>query len=1270
MSSQVINHRVNFASVQNPMPYPDFLDVQLKSFKDFLQLDTPSELRKNDGLYKVFAENFPIADTRNNFVLEFLDYYIDPPRYSIQECLEIGLSYSVPLKAKLKLYCTDPDHEDFDTVVQDVFLGQIPYMTENGTFVINGAERVVVSQLHRSPGVFFGSSIHANGTQLYSARIIPFKGSWIEFATDINNVMYAYIDRKKKLPVTTLLRAIGYETDKDILQIFNLAEEIKVNKTSLKKVLGRRLAARVLKSWVEDFVDEDTGEVVSIERNEMVLERETVLQEEHIQQIIESGAQSILIHHEEASASDYSIIFNTLQKDPSNSEKEAVLYIYRQLRNADPADDASARDVINNLFFSEKRYDLGEVGRYRINHKLNLTTDMDVRVLTHEDIIEIIKYLIELINSKATVDDIDHLSNRRVRTVGEQLSNQFAIGLARMSRTIRERMNVRDNEVFTPTDLINAKTISSVINSFFGTNALSQFMDQTNPLAEVTHKRRLSALGPGGLSREGAGFEVRDVHYTHYGRLCPIESPEGPNIGLISSLCVYAKINDLGFIETPYRKVANSMVDLKNEDVVYLSAEEEEGKVIGQGNAPLRPDGSFIRDKVKCRQDADYPVVPPSEVELMDVAPQQIASIAASLIPFLEHDDAHRALMGSNMMRQAVPLIHSEAPIVGTGIEKQVCEDSRTMITAEGDGVIEFVDATTIRILYDRTEDEEFVSFEPAEKVYDIPKFRRTNQNMTIDLRPICEKGQRVKKGDILTEGYATENGELALGRNLLVAYMPWKGYNYEDAIVLNERMVREDILTSVHVDEFSLEVRETKRGMEELTNDIPNVSEDATKDLDERGIIRIGARVKPGDIMIGKITPKGESDPTPEEKLLRAIFGDKAGDVKDASLKANPSLSGVIIKTNLFSRAIKTRSSKAADKVKLQKIDEDFEKETGKLKALMLEKLVKLTKGKKALGVKDNIGAEVIAKGAEFTKVLLAQLDYTAVELHNWTDDEHTNTLIRQLVINYLKKYNQMDAVLKRQKFAITIGDELPSGIIQMAKVYVAKKRKIGVGDKMAGRHGNKGIVSKIVRQEDMPFLADGTPVDIVLNPLGVPSRMNLGQIFEAVLGAAGRKLGVKFATPIFDGAKLDDLCEWTDKAGLPRYCSTQLYDGGTGEPFDQKATVGVTYMLKLGHMVEDKMHARSIGPYSLITQQPLGGKAQFGGQRFGEMEVWAIEAFGASHVLQEILTIKSDDVVGRSKAYEAIVKGEPMPTPGIPESLNVLLHELRGLGLSVSLD
>ena len=1270
MSSTVINNRVNFASVKNPMPYPDFLDVQLKSFKDFLQLDTPSELRKNDGLYKVFAENFPIADTRNNFVLEFIDYYIDEPRYSIQECLERGLTYSVPLKAKLKLYCTDPDHEDFDTVVQDVFLGSIPYMSDNGTFIINGAERVVVSQLHRSPGVFFGSSVHANGTQLYSARIIPFKGSWIEFATDINNVMYAYIDRKKKLPVTTLLRAIGFESDKDILQIFNLAEEYKVNKTNLKKLLGRKLAARVNSTTLEDFVDPDTGEVMSMERTKVLLDRESEITPENADIILDSGEQTIWVHPEQGSSTDYSIIFNTLQKDPANSEQEAVNYIYRQLRNADPADDASAREVINNLFFSEKRYDLGEVGRYRINKKLNLDTDMDVRVLTREDIIEIIKYLVELINSKATVDDIDHLSNRRVRTVGEQLSNQFAIGLARMSRTIRERMNVRDNEVFTPTDLINAKTISSVINSFFGTNALSQFMDQTNPLAEVTHKRRLSALGPGGLSRERAGFEVRDVHYTHYGRLCPIESPEGPNIGLISSLCVYAKIDDLGFIETPYRKVENSMVDLDNNDIVYLSAEEEEGKIIGQGNAPLNDDGSFIRDKVKCRQDADYPVVPPSQVELMDVSPQQIASIAASLIPFLEHDDAHRALMGSNMMRQAVPLIRSEAPIVGTGIEKQVCEDSRTMITAEGDGVIEYVGADVIRIAYERTEDEEFVSFESNVKEYRIPKFRRTNQNMTIDLRPICNKGQKVQKGDILTEGYATENGELALGRNLLVAYMPWKGYNYEDAIVLNERMVREDILTSVHVDEYSLEVRETKRGMEEFTNDIPNVSEDATKDLDDTGIIRIGARVAPGDILIGKITPKGESDPTPEEKLLRAIFGDKAGDVKDASLKANPSLAGVVINKRLFARVQKSRTEKAADKVTLQKLDDDFQKDTNDLKALMVDKLLSLISDKESQGVKDNVGSEVIAKGIKFNKAVLSALDYASVELHDWTDDEHANKLIRQLVINYLKKYNQLDAILKRKKFAITIGDDLPSGIIQQAKVYIAKKRKIGVGDKMAGRHGNKGIVSKVVRQEDMPFLADGTPVDIVLNPLGVPSRMNIGQIFEAVLGAAGRKLGVKFATPIFDGAKLEDLCEWTDKAGLPRYCSTQLYDGATGEAFDQKATVGVTYMLKLGHMVEDKMHARSIGPYSLITQQPLGGKAQFGGQRFGEMEVWAIEAFGASHVLQEILTIKSDDVTGRAKAYEAIVKGDPMPTPGIPESLNVLLHELRGLGLSITLD
>ena len=1272
--AKLVNQRVNFASVKSPMPYPDFLEVQLKSFKDFLQLDTPPELRKNDGLYKVFSENFPIADTRNNFVLEFLDYYIDPPRYSIEECLERGLTYSVPLKAKLKLFCTDPDHEDFDTVIQDVFLGPIPYMTNNGTFVINGAERVVVSQLHRSPGVFFGSSVHANGTQLYSARIIPFKGSWIEFATDINNVMYAYIDRKKKLPVTTLLRAIGYETDKDILEIFDLAEEVKVTRENLKQYVGRKLAARVLKSWVEDFVDEDTGEVVSIERNEVILDRERMVDEDAIELILSSNVPTILVHkddsQEEGRSSDYSTIFDTLQKDITNSEKEAVLYIYRQLRNADPADDASAREVINNLFFSDKRYDLGEVGRYRINHKLNLHTDMDVRVLTKEDIIEIIKYLIELVNSNAKVDDIDHLSNRRVRTVGEQLSNQFAVGLARMGRTIRERMNVRDNEVFTPTDLINAKTISSVINTFFGTNALSQFMDQTNPLAEVTHKRRLSARGPGGLSRERAGFEVRDVHFTHYGRLCPIESPEGPNIGLISSLCVFAKINALGFIETPYRKVNNGVVDLSDKGIQYMTAEEEEGKIIGQGNAPLNDDGTFIRTKVKCREDDDYPVVPPSEVDYMDVAPQQIASIAAALIPFLEHDDAHRALMGSNMMRQAVPLMRSEAPIVGTGIERQVCENSRTMITAEGAGVVEYVDATTIRILYDRTEDEEFVSFEPALKEYRIPKFRRTNQSMTIDLRPICNKGDRVVEGQILTEGYSTEDGELALGKNLLVAYMPWKGYNYEDAIVLNERVVREDILTSVHVEEFSLEVRETKRGMEELTSDIPNVSEEATKDLDENGIIRIGARVTPGDIMIGKITPKGESDPSPEEKLLRAIFGDKAGDVKDASLKASPSLNGIVIDKKLFSKAVKTRAAKQQDKPRLAAIDEEFNDKVEDLKAILVDKLIELTRDKKSQGVKDYMGADLIAKGAPITSSVLNTFDYTAVQLSGWTNDEHTNKLIGQLIINYLKKFKILDAEMKRKKFAITIGDELPSGIIQMAKVYIAKKRKIGVGDKMAGRHGNKGIVSKIVRQEDMPFLADGTPVDIVLNPLGVPSRMNIGQIFETVLGYAGLKLGVKFATPIFDGATLDDLCEWTDKAGLPRYSSTQLYDGATGEAFDQLATVGVAYMLKLGHMVEDKMHARSIGPYSLITQQPLGGKAQFGGQRFGEMEVWAVEAFGASHVLQEILTIKSDDVVGRSKAYEAIVKGDAMPTPGIPESLNVLLHELRGLGLSITLE
>ena len=1270
MSQNTETQRISFATTKNLFHYPYFLELQLQSFRDFFKLYTQTEKRKNEGMYKVFSENFPISDTRNNFTLYFIDYFVDPPRYTVEECIARGLTYSVPLKAKLRLECNDPDHEDFATVVQDVYLGTIPYMTDKGTFVINGAERVIVSQLHRSPGVFFGSSVHTNNTVLYSARIIPFRGSWIEFATDINNVMYAYIDRKKKLPVTTLLRAIGFETDKDILESFGLAEEVKANKTNLKKYVGRTLAARVVKPWVEDFVDDATGEVVTVERTEVLIERETVLENRHIQLIVDSGCQSILIHKEDATKTDYSIIYNSLQKDPSNTEREAILHIYRQLRNAEPADDASARDLVNGLFFSEKRYDLGEVGRFRINRKLGLKTDPKVRVLTKEDIIEIIKYLIELINGKVIVDDIDHLSNRRVRTVGEQLYAQFGVGLARMARTIRERMNVRDNEVFTPIDLINAKTISSVINTYFGTNALSQFMDQQNPLAEITHKRRLSALGPGGLSRDRAGFEVRDVHYTHYGRLCPIETPEGPNIGLISSLCIFAKIDGLGFIETPYRKVSDSVVDNDPKKVIYLTAEDEEGKFIAQGNAPLDDQGHFILDRVKARQDADYPVISPEQVELMDVAPQQIASLAAALIPFLEHDDANRALMGSNMMRQAVPLLRPEAPIVGTGIEKQMIHDSRTQVMAEGNGTVEFVDAKTIVIKYDRTEAEEFVNFVGSTKTYNLPKFQRTNQDTVIDLHPLVRKGDRVTKDQILTEGFSTENGELALGRNLKVAFMPWKGYNYEDAIVINEKVVREDIFTSVHVSEYSLEVRETKRGMEELTSDIPNISEDATKNLDENGIIRLGAHIMPGDIIIGKITPKGETDPTPEEKLLRAIFGDKAGDVKDASLKASPSLSGVVIGRDLYSRAIKNKKTKAEEKAEMEALKEEFNNKATALKKILVDKLLEVTAGKTSQGIKDILGTELIPKGSKFTQKQLADIDYTVAQLNRWTTDEKRNTQIRQIVTNYLRQYKEYDAELKRKQFNLTIGDELPSGIIQLAKVYVAKKRKIRVGDKMAGRHGNKGIVSKIVRQEDMPYLADGTPVDIVLNPLGVPSRMNLGQIFETVLGWAGKELGVKFATPIFDGARLEDLSEWTEKAGVPEYGKTYLYDGGTGERFDQPATVGVIYMLKLGHMVDDKMHARSIGPYSLITQQPLGGKAQFGGQRFGEMEVWALEAFGASNILQEILTVKSDDVVGRAKTYEAIVKGDPMPTPGLPESFNVLLHELRGLGLSIKLD
>jgi DNA-directed RNA polymerase subunit beta len=1263
------NNRINFSTTKSQLDYPDFLEIQLQSFREFFQLNTSPENRKNEGLYKVFMENFPITDTRNNFVLEFLDYSVDSPRYTIEECLERGLTYSVPLKAKLKLYCTDPEHEDFDTVVQDVYLGTIPYMTDKGTFVINGAERVVVSQLHRSPGVFFGQSIHANGTKLYSARIIPFKGSWIEFATDINNVMYAYIDRKKKLPVTTLLRAIGYESDRSILEIFDLADELKVSKAALKKVVGRKLAARVLKTWVEDFVDEDTGEVVSIERNEVVIDRETVLEDYHVDLIVDSGAKTILLHKESQNQSDYSIIYNTLQKDPCNSEKEAVLYIYRQLRNSEPPDEATARDVIDKLFFSDKRYDLGDVGRYRINKKLGLDIPMETKILTREDIISIIKYLIELINSKTDVDDIDHLSNRRVRTVGEQLANQFSVGLARMARTIRERMNVRDNEVFTPTDLINSKTLSSVINSFFGTNQLSQFMDQTNPLAEMTHKRRLSALGPGGLSRERAGFEVRDVHYTHYGRLCPIETPEGPNIGLISSLCVYAKINNLGFIETPYRKVETGHVKLSDDGVVYLSAEEEESKVIAQANAPVDDTGAFINQKVKARYDGDFPHVDAENVDLMDVAPNQIASIAASLIPFLEHDDANRALMGSNMMRQAVPLIKPEPPIVGTGIEDVVARDSRILFVAENDGVIEYVDANEIVIRYDLTEEEKFVNFDDEVKRYIIPKFRKTNQNTCVNLKPVVQKGERVKKGQILTEGYATADGELALGRNLMVAFMPWKGYNFEDAIVISERVVKEDFFTSIHIDEYLLEVRDTKRGMEELTADIPNVSEEATRNLDENGLIRIGAEVKPGDILIGKITPKGESDPSPEEKLLRAIFGDKAGDVKDASLKAPPSLEGVVIDKKLFSRTLKDKKGKTNEKLILQKIEDEFTANAEELKAKLIEKLFTLVNGKTSQGIKDYYGADVVAKGVKFTQKILQEIDYSTVNPNKWTTDKEKNELIKTIINNYLVKYKEIDGIYKRKKYNVTIGDELPAGIIKLAKVYIAKKRKIKVGDKMAGRHGNKGIVSKIVREEDMPFLEDGTPVDIVLNPLGVPSRMNLGQIYETVLGWAGYKLGLRFASPIFDGAKMDQITEYTRKAGLPDFGKTYLYDGGTGERFDQPATVGMIYMLKLGHMVDDKMHARSIGPYSLITQQPLGGKAQFGGQRFGEMEVWALEAFGASHILQEILTVKSDDVIGRAKAYEAIVKGENMPTPGIPESFNVLLHELRGLGLSINL-
>ena len=1276
VQNRLINHttlstkavkKINFASTK-PAEHVDFLDIQLKSFQDFFQLETNPENRVNEGLYKVFAENFPITDARNNFVLEFLDYFIDPPRYSIEECLDRGLTYSVPLKAKLKLFCTDSEHEDFKDIIQEVYLGMIPYMTPGGSFIINGAERVIVSQLHRSPGVFFGTSYHTNGQQLYSARIIPFKGSWMEFTTDINNVMYAYIDRKKKLPITTLLRAIGFETDKDILEIFDLAKEVKVSKAGLKKYIGARLAARVVRAWVEDFVDEDTGEVVSIERTEVLIDRETELEEKHIDMIVDAGIKSILIHREDnENHLDCSIIFNTLQKDAANNAKEAVEFIYRQLRNAEPPDEETARGIIEKLFFSDKRYDLGEVGRYRINRKLELNIPLETRVLTKEDIICIIKHLIKLINSHAEVDDIDHLSNRRIRTVGEQLYAQFGVGLNRMARTIRERMNVRDNEVFTPTDLINAKTLSSVINSFFGTNQLSQFMDQTNPLSEVTHKRRISALGPGGLSRERAGFEVRDVHYTHYGRLCTIETPEGPNIGLISSLCVFAIIDKLGFIETPYYRVENGKVML-DEKPVYLTAEKEEDQIIAQACTPLDPDGTIHDKRIKVRHLADFPIVDREDVTLMDVAPNQIASIAASLIPFLEHDDANRALMGSNMMRQAVPLLNPEVPIVGTGLEPYVAHDSRVLVNAEGDGVVTYVDANTIVIRYEMDEVDRMVSFDDDLKTYHLTKFQRTNQSSCINLTPIVRKGDKVKKGQVLCEGYATKDGSLALGRNLMVAFMPWKGYNFEDAIVISEDAIKNDLFTSIHVEEYTMDVRETKRGMEELTDDIPNVSQDATKDLDSNGLIRIGAEVKEGDILIGKITPKGESDPTPEEKLLRAIFGDKAGDVKDASLKVPPSVSGVVIGKRLFSRAMKDRKGKNKDKDVVKKLEQDFNKDSLDLKARLVEKLMAVLGNNLSAGVYSNLKEELLPRKARFSSEVLMNLDYQTINPSGWTNNEDVNNLVKRLLNNYNIKYREILGRFQRDKFVAMVGDELPNGIVQMAKITIAKKRKLKIGDKMSGRHGNKGIVARIVRAEDMPFLADGTPVDIVLNPLGVPSRMNLGQIYETVLGWAGKRLGLQFATPIFDGATPEEIDHYTDMAGLPRYGRTYLYDGETGERFDQPATVGYIYMIKLHHMIDDKMHARSIGPYSLITQQPLGGKAQFGGQRFGEMEIWALEAFGAANILQEVLTVKSDDVTGRAKAYEAIVKGENMPTPSIPESFNVLVNELRGLGLEIT--
>ncbi|MDI9357706.1 MAG: DNA-directed RNA polymerase subunit beta [Phycisphaerales bacterium] len=1309
--------RKTFGSQKYEVKIPDLLDIQIESFKNFFQFETTPDKRNDEGLFSVFKENFPITDNRNIFLLEFLDYFVDPPLYTMEECLERGLTFSVPLKAKLRLSCNDPEHVDFHTITQNVFFGNIPYMTPKGTFIVNGSERVVVSQLHRSPGVFFSQSLHPNGTKLYNARVIPFKGAWMEFTTDVNNTMYAYIDRKNKFPVTTLLRAIGYETDRDILELFDMAEAVTLNAKDSSKYEGRILAERVLRTWTEDEVDENSGEVITKIRTEVVIDRGEKLTPTEITKILELQ-DSVFLQKEQDDS--FSIIVNTFKKeDPAVVDAtSAAKYIYKQLRGGtDAPDDDTAKGIIDKSFFSDKRYDLGDVGRFKINRKLKLDkivkeiqkkatktasdkkrletiqADLEKRVLSKSDIVEIIKYLVKLTNDKAEIDDIDHLCNRRVKTVGEQLSAQFSLGLARIARTIKERLNVRDNEVFTPDELTNSRALSSVINTFFGTSQLSQFLDQTNPLSEITHKRRISALGPGGLSRDRAGFEVRDIHYSHYGRLCAIETPEGANIGLISSLCVYAKINNKGFIETPYYEVTNGKVNF--DKVKYLSPEQEdemEDDSTGSTNEPqeegglkfpaiaqfnVSGEGGKIKDKVFCRVSDEFTEVDSKEVKYIDVAPNQIMGLSASLIPFLEHDDANRALMGSNMQRQAVPLIKPEVPIVGTGFEAKAAQDSKIQILSEGNGRVEYVDANEIHIRYEKNDMDKLVSFETDVKVYKLTKFIKTNMATCINLHPAVYKGDKVRKGDFLTEGYAIKDGEMALGRNLKVAFMPWKGYNFEDAIVISQKVVRDDWFTSIHVEEYELQVRETKLGNEILTSDIPNVSEDATKDLDENGVVRIGASIKEGDILIGKITPKGETDPTPEEKLLLAIFGEKAGEHKDASLRAPNGVEGTVIDKKLFERVVAGNRERT---VTIADVEKKHQKNIKELNAKVQAKLVELLKGKVCkTGIQNKFGEEIIEKGTKFNDKLITKLLNSGqdnenalqnVNSNDWTGEHATDKFINQLVHNFNIEFNKEIGRYKREKFNISIGDELPTGVIKLAKVYIAVKRKLKVGDKMAGRHGNKGIVAKIVREEDMPFLEDGTPVDIVLNPLGVPSRMNVGQIYETVLGWCGQKLGVNYATPIFDGAKPNDIVEKCKEAKIPDNGHTYLYDGETGERLHQKATVGVIYMIKLHHMVDDKMHARSIGPYSLITQQPLGGKAQFGGQRFGEMEVWALEAYGAANILQEMLTIKSDDIQGRSRTFDAITKGENLPRPGVPESFNVLTYELRGLGLDIKFE